>query len=85
MEVLEVTSKEFLNRPKAFFDLAVQGVQIMIKRGRNHFALTPVEDKDTYFTPEAIARIKESQQQAREGKVTKLKTEEELLKFLDAL
>jgi hypothetical protein len=85
MKVLEISSKEFVEKQKMFFDLAIQGVQVMIKRGKNLFALTPVEDKDTYFTPEEISRIEESQQQAREGKVKEIKSIEELDRFLGLL
>jgi len=60
--------------------------QIVIKRGsKQAYVLTPVSDNDLYFTPEMIARIKESQQQIKEGKSTIIKTKEELDTFFDSL
>jgi hypothetical protein len=34
MDVLEVTSRQFHDKQKTFFDLADEGKQIIIKRGR---------------------------------------------------
>jgi hypothetical protein len=49
------------------------------------YPLTPVSDNDTYFTPEMIQRVKDGQQEIREGKSTVIKGKDELDKFFDNL
>jgi hypothetical protein len=56
--------------------LADTGKQIIIKRGRKQaYALTPIHDGDSYFSPGMLAKIDRSLQQAKEGKTTKLTPE----------
>lgn len=84
--IVETTSRQFRERQKDFFDMADSGQKIVIKRGsKQAYVLTPVSDDDLYFTPEMIARTKESQQQIKEGKSTVIKTKEELDNFFDSL
>lgn len=84
--IIETTSRQFRERQKDFFDMADSGQKIVIKRGRKQaYVLTPVSDDDLYFTPEMIARIKESQKQIKEGKSVVIKTKEELDSFFDSL
>ena len=86
MAILEVTSRQFREKQKTFFDLADTGKQIIIKRGRKKaYTLTPVNNEDLYFTPEMVVRIEHSLQQAKEGKVTRVTGIEELNKFLEEL
>jgi hypothetical protein len=92
METLQVTNKEFAEKQELFFDLATQGAQIFIRRGKNHFfVLSSVaaeyvnNDEEYYFSPKEIAHIKLAQQQAREGKVTHCHTLEETMKFFENL
>ncbi|MBK5247672.1 MAG: hypothetical protein JJE49_10450 [Peptostreptococcaceae bacterium] len=76
MAVLEVTSREFRDKQKNFFDLADKGEKVVIKRGKKQaYVLTPIGDEDLYFTPEMLARIDKSILQAKEGKVRKLTPE----------
>lgn len=66
--------------------MADKGQNIVIKRGSKQAdVLTPVSAEDLYFTPEMIARIKESWQQIKDGKVIVIKTKEELNTFFDML
>lgn len=59
---------------------------MVIRRGRKQtYVLTPVTEDDLYFTPEMIQRIKEAQQEIKEGKLTVLKNKEELDAFFDSL
>ncbi|MDR3250141.1 MAG: hypothetical protein LBT42_00550 [Tannerella sp.] len=86
MAVLQVTSKQFKEKQKLFFDMADSGKQIVIKRGgKQAYTLTPVNDDDMYFTPEMTEKIKHSLQQAKEGKVTGVASIEELHNLLDSL
>jgi hypothetical protein len=70
---VEVTSRQFREKQKSFFEMADTGKQIVIRRGRKQaYALTPIDDDDLYFTPDMLAKIDRSLQQAREGKTVKL-------------
>lgn len=86
MAIVETTSRQFRERQKDFFELADKGEKVVIRRGRKQtYVLTPVTEDDLYFTPEMIQRIKESQQEIKEGKLTVLKNKEELDAFFDSL
>ncbi|MDR3339686.1 MAG: hypothetical protein LBT25_06300 [Candidatus Symbiothrix sp.] len=86
MAIVEVTARQFRDKQKTYFDLADNGEQILLKRGKKQaYVLTPIDDDDLYFTPEILAKIAHSEQQAKEGKVTRCKTVEELTEFLDSL
>ena len=76
MKITEVTSREFRDKQKAYFDKADQGEKIIIKRRNNKsYVLTPVDEDDLYFTPKMIEKIEKSIQEAKEGKVTRLTPE----------
>lgn len=86
MAIVETTSRQFRERQKAFFDMADNGQQVVIKRGRKQaYVLTPISEEDMYFTPEVIDRIKKAQQEIKEGKSTTIHTKEELKAFFDSL
>ena len=84
--IVETTSRQFREHQKDFFDMADNGQKIVIKRGsKQAYVLTPVSTDDLYFTPEMISRIKESQQEIKDGKGIVIKTKEELNTFFDSL
>lgn len=84
--IIETTSRQFREHQKDFFDLADKGQNIVIKRGsKQAYVLTPVSADDLYFTPEMVSRIKEAQQQIKDGKGIVIKTKEELNTFFDTL
>ncbi|MBW8326057.1 MAG: prevent-host-death protein [Prolixibacteraceae bacterium] len=75
MEILEVTSRQFRDKQKTFFELADSGEKVVIKRGKKQaYVLTPIDD-DLYFTPEMLIKIDKSIQHAKEGNVRKLTPE----------
>jgi hypothetical protein len=83
MAILEVTSRQFRDKQKDIFDLADKGEKVVIKRGKKQaYTLTPIDDDDLYFTSEMLEKIDRSIQQAKEGKVTRISSIEELDKFL---
>jgi len=85
-EIIETTSRQFRERQKDFFDMADNGQKIVIRRGsKQAYVLTPVSTDDLYFSTEMIARIKESQQEIKEGKSIVLKTKEDLGNFFESL
>lgn len=85
-QVIEISSREFREKQKAYFELADKGAQIILKRGRKQaYILTPVYDSDFVITPELEERLEEGRRQYREGKTISFKTKEELHSFLDSL
>lgn len=84
MAIVETTSRQFRERQKDFFELADKGEKVVIRRGRKQtYVLTPVSEDDLYFTPEMIQRIKDAQQEIREGKCTVLNNIAELDAFFE--
>jgi hypothetical protein len=86
MAVLEVTTRQFRDRQKTFFDLADAGKQIVIRRGQKQaYALAPINDDDLYFSPEMEAKIERALQQIKNGECTVIKNREELRNYFDNL
>ncbi len=86
MAIIHTTSRQFRDNQKDYFELADKGEKIIIRRGKKQaYVLTPIDDDDLYFTPAMLEKIKKSIQQAKEGKVTTIKTTDELNLFLDNL
>jgi prevent-host-death family protein len=81
--MLVISSREFRNKQAEYFDRAENGEQIIIQRGKDKaYTLTPVKDKDLFFTPEMIERIKLSIEQAKAGKTVKLRSMEDIKNLL---
>jgi hypothetical protein len=86
MATLEITSRQFREKQKDIFELADKGEKVIIKRGRKQaYTLMPIDKDDLYFTSKMLEKIDLSIQQAKEGKVTKINSKEELISFLDNL
>lgn len=83
MPVVEVSSRKFRDHQKEYFDLADNGTQIILKRGKKKaYVLTPISDNDLSFTPQMIERINLSIEQAKKGETTSITTKEEIKKLL---
>lgn len=81
--MLVVSSREFRQNQRMYFDKADKGEQIIVQRGKNKsYALTPVGEEDVYFNAEMIKRIKESMKQAENGQVTTISNSEEIKELL---
>lgn len=86
MAIIQTTSRQFRDKQKDYLDLADKGEKVIIRRGKKQaYLLTPINDDDIYFTPAMLEKINKSIKQVKEGKVTKIETEEELTQFLDNL
>ena len=86
MAIVETTSRQFRERQKDFFELADKGEKVVIRRGRKQtYVLTPVSEDDLYFTPEMIQRIKDAQQEIKEGKCISFNSTDELNKYFESL
>jgi hypothetical protein len=78
MAILEITSREFRNKQRSMFDLADNGDQIVIRRGKKcSYALIPMDEESMLLSSGMIERIEKGLQNIREGR-TKRYTMEEL-------
>jgi antitoxin (DNA-binding transcriptional repressor) of toxin-antitoxin stability system len=73
--MMVISSREFRQNQRKYFDKADQGEQIIVQRGKDKsYALTPVKEDDLYFNEKMIKRIKESFLQAQEGEYKEITT-----------
>ena len=81
--MLVISSREFREKQKKYFDLVDKNEQVIVQRGKNRaYALTPITEADRFFAnPEVKARIMHSLEQARKGELTTL-SKNEIGKFL---
>jgi hypothetical protein len=75
--MLVISSREFRQNQRVYFERADKGEQIIVQRGKDKaYALTPVNEDDVYFNAEMVERIKESIKQVKDGKVKQVSTSE---------
>ena len=81
--MLIISSREFREKQKMYLDLVDQNEQVIIHRGKDKaYILTPITEKDRYFTdPAVMARLTHSIAQSERGEVTTLQ-KEDINKFL---
>ncbi len=81
--MLVISSREFRQNQKVYFEKADKGEQIIVQRGKDKsYALTPVTDDDVYFNAEMIDRIKDSIKQVKSGQVKRVSTPDEISDLL---
>jgi antitoxin YefM len=81
--MLVVSSREFRQNQKKYFERADEGEQIIVQRGKDKaYSLTPVEPEDLYFNAEMVERIKQSLDQVKSGKTTRITTPEQVSDLL---
>ena len=75
--MLVISSREFREHQKKYFDLIDNNEQVVVQRGKDKaYFLTPVSETDLYFSnPEVKAKLEESIAQADRGEVVSLKKE----------
>jgi hypothetical protein len=77
--MLVISSREFRQNQKRYFEKADAGEQIIVQRGKDKaYALTPVTGEDLYFDAEMVARIKESIDQVKSGKTKRITTSKQI-------
>ena len=84
VNTIEITSSEFRQNQKKFFDLAAKGTSVIIYRGKELFKISHL-DKKKVFDDETMRQIEESRRQAARGEVTVCRTKEEIRKHLESL
>ena len=86
MKVLEVTSREFRDKQRTYFELADKGEKVIIKRGKKQsYILTPIASDDLRISPKMEMKIQRALQASKDGKTIKVKTKEELHALLNSL
>jgi antitoxin YefM len=84
--MLVISSREFREKQAEYMDLADQGEQIIVQRGKNKaYALTPISNDDMYFSKQMVEKIENAIQESQNGKVRRISGKEELLNFLNDL
>jgi len=81
--MLIISSREFRQNQKLYFEKVDKGEQIIVQRGKDKsYALTPVTDDDMYFNSEMIKRIKQSVLEVENGETKTISTSEEIKELL---
>lgn len=64
-----ISSREFRNNQKKYFDLLDSNVQVVVQRGKDKaYLLTPLSDADKLSTnSELIERVKQAEQNIQNG------------------
>ena len=56
-----ISSREFREKQAEYMDLADNGEQIIIQRGKNKaYSITPVLKDDLYFSPQLLEKIRKA-------------------------
>ena len=80
------TSTTLRRRLAHVFDLVDQGEKVIIRRGnKKSYTITPIQEEKMEITPELQAEIEQAEADYRAGKCIRLKTLEELNRYLDSL
>ena len=76
--MLVISSREFREKQKMYFDLVDQNEQVIVQRGKNKaYILSPLTDADRFFAdPVVKARILHSLKQVERGDLTTLPKED---------
>ncbi len=82
-----ISSREFRDKQKSYLDKVDEGVEILIRRGKNKsYRIIPVTEDDTLMSKEEFfAKIDKALEEAEQGKVTRIRSKEELSAFFDSL
>lgn len=81
--MLVISSREFRQNQKKYFEIADEGEQVIVQRGKNKaYVLTPVQNEDIYLNSSLIKRIKDSIAQVKSGKTQTIATAEEIDRLL---
>ena len=82
--MLIISSREFRDNQKKYFDLVDNGEQVIVQRGKDRsYKLVPVTDSDVCMTEEEFyEKIDRSIRQSKEGKVLRVSSDDDLKKLL---
>lgn len=81
--MLVISSREFRQNQKQYFDRVDKGEHIIVQRGKDKsYALTPVTDDDLYFNAAMINRLKQSILEIKNKDSKTLNTSEQISDLL---
>ena len=81
--MLVISSREFRQNQKLYFERVDKGEHIIVQRGKDKsYALTLVTEDDMYFNSEMIKRIKQSVLEVQNGETKTISTSEEIKELL---
>lgn len=81
--MLIISSREFRQNQRLYFDKVDQGEQVIVQRGKDKsYALTPIQSDDVYFNAEMIDKMKEGVKEVESGNFLQISSEDELKKLL---
>lgn len=81
--MLVISSREFRQNQRLYFDKVDQGEQVIVQRGNDKsYALTPVSKDDLYFNAAMVKRIRESLLQAQNGDYKEISSSGEIKDLL---
>jgi len=82
-DMLVISSREFRQNQRLYFERADKGEQIIVQRGKDKaYALTPVNEDDVYFNAAMLERLTESIKQIKEGKSKRVSSSDEISELL---
>ncbi|MEM6766601.1 MAG: type II toxin-antitoxin system prevent-host-death family antitoxin [Bacteroidota bacterium] len=81
--MLIISSREFRQNQKEYFDRVDKGEQIIVQRGKDKaYLLTPISEDDMIFNAEMIEKIKQSMLEIQNGESISISTPEEINELL---
>ncbi len=82
--MLVISSREFRDNQKKYFDLVDQNEQVIVQRGKNKsYMLSALTEIDRMSTnPELIAKIQKAEKEIAEGNFVTLNSNEDIKSFL---
>lgn len=81
--MLVISSREFRQNQKEYFERVDKGEHIIVQRGKDKaYALTPVTEGDLYLNAEMVEKIKQSIQEVQNGEVKKVSSSKEISDLL---
>jgi antitoxin YefM len=81
--MLVISSREFRQNQREYFDRADKGEHVIVQRGKDKaYALTPVSEDDMYFNAEMVKKIRQSVIEVQQGDVQKVSTSKEIRDLL---
>jgi hypothetical protein len=81
--MLVISSREFRQNQKKYFEKVDKGERIIVQRGKDKaYTLTPVSEDDMYFNAEMVNKIKKSILEIQKGQVKRVSTSKEVSDLL---
>ena len=78
-----ISSREFRQHQKEYFERVDNGEHIIVQRGKDKaYALTPITPNDMYFNAAMLKRLKDSLEQIENGENVEFSSSKEISELL---